>query len=34
MPAGWESKNVQVVLHAQVVGNTPAQPEVEDWHVW
>jgi hypothetical protein len=34
LPAGWESRNLQVVLHARVIGNTPAQPEVEDWHVW
>jgi hypothetical protein len=34
LPAGWESKNMQVVLHAQVVGNTPAQPDVVAWHVW
>jgi len=31
---GWESRNLQVVLHARVIGNTPAQPEVEDWQVW
>jgi hypothetical protein len=34
LPAGWESRNMQVVLHAQVVGNTPAQPDVVAWHVW
>ena len=34
LPAGWDSKNLQVILHAQVVGNTPAQPEVVAWHVW
>jgi hypothetical protein len=34
LPAGWETKNMQVVLHAQVVGNTPAQPDVVAWHVW
>jgi len=34
LPAGWESKNLQVVLHAQVIGNTPAQPEVVASHVW
>lgn len=34
MPAGWEDKNLQVVLHMKVIGNTPAQPEVVAWHVW
>jgi len=34
LPAGWESKNLQVVLHAQVVGSTPAQPDVVAWNVW
>jgi hypothetical protein len=34
LPAGWEDKNLQVVLHMKVIGNTPAQPEVVAWHVW
>jgi len=34
LPPGWESKNMQIVLRAQVVGNTPAQPDVVAWHVW
>lgn len=34
LPPGWETKNVQFVLHAQVIGNTPAQPEVVASHVW
>jgi hypothetical protein len=34
IPAGWETKNLQIVLHARVIGNTPAQPEVVAWHVW
>jgi len=34
LPAGWESKNVQLVLHVRVIGNTPAQPEVLASHVW
>ncbi|HVW87769.1 MAG TPA: hypothetical protein VHB50_23955, partial [Bryobacteraceae bacterium] len=34
LPAGWEDKNVQVVLHMKVIGNTPAQPEVVASHVW
>ncbi len=34
LPKGWESKNLQVILHARVIGNTPAQPEVVAAHVW
>jgi hypothetical protein len=34
LPAGWESKNLQIVLHAKVIGNTPAQPEVVAIHIW
>jgi hypothetical protein len=34
LPKGWESKNLQVVLHSRVIGNTPAQPEVVAAHVW
>jgi hypothetical protein len=31
LPAGWENKNLQVVLHVRVIANTPAQPEVAAW---
>jgi hypothetical protein len=34
LPAGWETKNLQIVLHVRVIGNTPAQPELVAWHVW
>jgi hypothetical protein len=34
LPPGWEEKNLQVVLHMKVIGNTPAQPEVVASHVW
>lgn len=34
LPAGWDSKNLQIVLHAKVIENAPAQPEVVAWHVW
>jgi hypothetical protein len=34
LPTGWEGKNVQLVLHVRVIGNTPAQPEVLASHVW
>lgn len=34
LPRGWEDRNLQIVLHAKVIGNTPGQPEVDAWHVW
>ena len=34
LPAGWENKNLQVVLHVRVIGNAPAQPEVSASCVW
>jgi hypothetical protein len=30
----WEDKNLQIVLHMRVIGNTPAEPEVLASHVW
>jgi hypothetical protein len=32
--ADWEKRNLQVVLHVRVIGNTAAQPEVAALHVW
>jgi hypothetical protein len=34
LPAGWEDKNLQVVLHMRVIGNAPAQPEMVASYVW
>lgn len=34
LKAGWENKNLQVVLRVRVIGNTPAQPEVAAAYVW
>ncbi|MBI3209494.1 MAG: hypothetical protein HYZ37_11420 [Candidatus Solibacter usitatus] len=34
LPPGWERKNTQIVLRTNVIGNTPAQPEMVAWHVW
>jgi len=34
LPAGWESKNLQLVLHARVMRNTPALPDVVASYVW
>ena len=31
---GWESKNLQLVLHARVIRNAPAQPDLLAWWVW
>jgi hypothetical protein len=33
-PAGWETKNLQVVLHMKVIANTPATPEVVATYYW
>jgi len=30
----WAGRNLQLILHARVIGNTPAQPEVVATHVW
>lgn len=34
LPPGWMEKNLQLVLHVKVIGNTPDQPELVAWHVW
>ena len=34
LPVGWESKNLQLVFHARVIGNTPARPDLVAWHTW
>jgi hypothetical protein len=34
LPAGWESKNLQLVLHARVIRNAPALPDVVASYVW
>jgi hypothetical protein len=34
LPAGWESKNLQLVLHSTVIGNAPAQPEMVASQIW
>lgn len=33
-PAGWESKNVQVLLETRIVGDTPNPPTIVAVHVW
>jgi hypothetical protein len=34
IPQGWESRNLQVVLHVAVLANEPARPEVVASRVW
>jgi hypothetical protein len=34
VPPGWEDRNLQIVLHMKVIGNTPAEPAVVASHVW
>jgi hypothetical protein len=33
-PAGWENKNVQVLLETRIVGDTPNPPTIIAFHVW
>jgi hypothetical protein len=33
-PAGWEKKNLQILLHVQVIGNSPSAPEIVAVHLW
>jgi hypothetical protein len=34
LPAGWQQKNVQIVLHVEVISGSPAVPSVVATHVW
>jgi hypothetical protein len=34
LPVGWENRNLQLILHARVIGNTPALPDVVASAVW
>lgn len=34
LPAGWQQKNVQVVLHVEVISGSPSVPTVVATHVW
>jgi hypothetical protein len=33
-PAGWQNKNLQLVLHCRVIGSTPGPPKVLAVHYW
>ncbi len=34
LPGDWRQKNLEVVLHSEVVGDAPAAPELAGWHIW
>jgi len=34
LPAGWQQKNIQIVLHVEVVSGSPSVPTVVATHVW
>lgn len=34
LPAGWQNRNLDLVLHLEVVGDAPALPEVVAAHTW
>ena len=31
---GWPSHNLEIILHARVIGNSPAAPELISSYVW
>jgi hypothetical protein len=33
-PAGWQSQNLQLVLHVKVISGTPSSPKVVKTHFW
>lgn len=34
LPSGWADRNLQIVVHVRVIGNSPARPELTAWRVW
>jgi len=34
LPAGWQNRNLELVLHLEVIGDAPALPEVVAAHTW
>jgi hypothetical protein len=34
LPAGWQQRNVQIVLHVEVISGSPSVPTVVATHVW
>jgi hypothetical protein len=33
-PAGWQNKNLQLVLHVKVIAGAPSSPRVVAAHFW
>jgi hypothetical protein len=33
-PAGWEQRNVQVLLETRIIGDTPSPPTILAVHAW
>jgi hypothetical protein len=34
LPSGWADRNLEIVVHVRVIGNSPARPELTAWRVW
>jgi hypothetical protein len=34
LPTGWDNRNLEIVIHVRVIGNSPAKPELTAWRVW
>jgi hypothetical protein len=34
LPPGWTDRNLEIVVHVRVIGNSPARPELTAWRVW
>jgi hypothetical protein len=34
LPPGWADRNLEIVVHVRVIGNSPARPELTAWRVW
>lgn len=34
IPQDWQSKNVELVLHSQIVGDATTPPSLVGWHIW
>jgi hypothetical protein len=34
LPPGWADRNLEILVHVRVIGNSPARPELTAWRVW
>lgn len=34
LPAGWRTKNVEFILHSEILGDAPTSPELVAYHIW